>query len=87
MATRQYGISLWVLKNISQVSAAKEWNIFQHEKRNFVSPRDRAILFLLYKIHKCFENHKCLQRMKKLQADSSKMILHVGIKMISPLVG
>ena len=28
MATRRYEISLWVLKNISRVSAANEWNIF-----------------------------------------------------------
>ena len=28
MAERRYEISLWVLKNISQVSAANEGNIF-----------------------------------------------------------
>ena len=28
MAARRYEISLWVLKNISRVSAANEWNIF-----------------------------------------------------------
>ena len=36
MATSRYEISLLVLKNISQVSAVNEWNIFQHSKRNFV---------------------------------------------------
>ena len=37
MAAQRYKISLRVLKNISRVSAANEWNIFfQHEKRNFV---------------------------------------------------
>ena len=30
-------------KNISRVSAANEWNIFQHSKRNFVSPRGHVI--------------------------------------------
>ena len=32
-----------VEKNISRVSAANEWNIFQHSKRNFVSPRGHVI--------------------------------------------
>ena len=49
MAARRYEISLRVLKNISRVSAANEWNIFQHEKRNFVSPSDHVIFYLLYK--------------------------------------
>ena len=38
MAAWRYEISLLVLKNISQVSAANECNIFQHEKRNYLSP-------------------------------------------------
>ena len=42
MVARRYEIYLRVLKNISQVSAE---NIFQHEKRNFVSPSEH----LLYK--------------------------------------
>ena len=33
MAERRYEISLRVLKNISRVSAANEWNIFQHSKK------------------------------------------------------
>ena len=50
MAARRYEISLQVLRNISQVSAANEWNIFfQHEKRNLVSPSDHVIFYLLYK--------------------------------------
>ena len=32
MAVRRYGISLLVLKNISRVSAANEWNIFNMRK-------------------------------------------------------
>ena len=39
MAARRYEIYLRVLKNI-----------FQHEKRNCVSPGDHVIFFLLYKI-------------------------------------
>ena len=39
MAAQRYEISLGVLKNICQ-----------HEKRNFVSPSDHVIFFLLYKI-------------------------------------
>ena len=38
-------------RDISQVSAANEVNIFQHEKRNFVSPSDHVMFFLLYKYH------------------------------------
>ena len=49
MAARRYEISLQVLKNISRVSAANEWNIFQHEKRNFVSPSGHVMFYLLYK--------------------------------------
>ena len=49
MAARRYEISLRVLTNISRVSAANEWNIFQHEKRNFVSPSGHVMFYLLYK--------------------------------------
>ena len=50
MAMWGYKISLRVLKNISRVSAANEWNIFfQHEKRNFVSPSNHVMFYLLYK--------------------------------------
>ena len=31
------------------VSAANEWNIFQYEKRNFISPRGHVVFYLLYK--------------------------------------
>jgi len=34
----RHEISLRVMKNISGASAANVWNIFQHEKRNSVSP-------------------------------------------------
>ena len=43
MAAWRYKISLQVLKNISGVRAVNEWNIFQHSKRNFVSPRGHVI--------------------------------------------
>ena len=59
MAARRYEISLRVLKNISRVSAANEWNIFQHEKRNFASPSDHVIFFLLYKILTIQQNMLC----------------------------
>ena len=48
MAARRYEISLRVLKNILRVSAVNEWNFFQHEKRNFVSPSSHVMFFLLY---------------------------------------
>ena len=48
MAAQGYEISLRVLKNISRVSAANKWNIFQHEKRTFVSPSGHCnILFII----------------------------------------
>ena len=31
------------VENISRVSAENDWNIFQHSKRNFVSPRGHVI--------------------------------------------
>ena len=47
MAAWRYEISLWVLKNIWRVSAADEWNIFQHLKRNFVSSSGH-VMFIYY---------------------------------------
>ena len=38
-----------VLNSISRVSVENEWNIFQCEKRNFVSPSVHVMLCLLYK--------------------------------------
>ena len=58
MAARRYEIYLRVLKNISRVSAANEWNIFQHEKKNFVSPSDHVIFFLLYKMWRFSEDFR-----------------------------
>ena len=50
MAARRYEISLRVMKNFSQVSAANECNIFfQNEKRNFISPSDHVMFYLSYK--------------------------------------
>ena len=43
MAAQRYEIYLQVLKNISRVSTANEWNIFLHEKINFLSPRGHVI--------------------------------------------
>ena len=42
MAARRYEISL---------RCAHSGNIFQHEKRNFVSPSEHVIFCLLYKYH------------------------------------
>ena len=50
MAVWRYKISLQVLKNISQVSAANKSEIFfQHEKINFVSPSAHVMFYLFYK--------------------------------------
>ena len=37
-----------ILHNTSQMSAANEWNIFQHEKRNFLSPSDYVMCNVLF---------------------------------------
>ena len=37
------------LRSNSRVSAANEWNIFQHEKRNCISPSGHVMFCLLYK--------------------------------------
>ena len=58
MAARRYEIYLRVLKNITRVSAANEWNNFQHEKKNFVSPSDHVIFFLLYKMWRFSEDFR-----------------------------
>ena len=49
MAAWRYEISRRVLKNISRVRCAHSWNIFWHEKRNFVSPSDHVMFYLSYK--------------------------------------
>ena len=43
MAAWRYEISLLMLKNISLVRYAHSWNIVQHSKGNFVSPRGHVI--------------------------------------------
>jgi len=46
MVAWRYEISLFafrVEKNISLVRYAYSWNIFQHSKRNFLSPRGHVI--------------------------------------------
>ena len=47
MDVQRREISLRVLKNISQdiVSAANEWNIFEHEKRKCVSTSAHVIFY------------------------------------------
>ena len=52
MAARRCEISFGEFSSsfsFGRVSTANKCNIFQHEKRNFVSPPDHVILFLLYK--------------------------------------
>ena len=48
MAARRYEISLRVLKNISRVSAANEWNIFSTREEKFrISKRPCNVLFII----------------------------------------
>ena len=46
----RYKISLLVLKNISLVRCAHLWNIFQREKRNFISASGPVISFISYTV-------------------------------------
>ena len=43
MAAQRYEISLRVLKPILRVSAANEYNTFQHKKRNYLSPSSHVM--------------------------------------------
>ena len=49
MATWRYEISLWVLKNISRVSAANKWNIFSTlmQQHTFINTNDLPNHFTL----------------------------------------
>ena len=48
------------VENISRLSAAKKWNIFQLSRRNFVSPRGHVIssMFVMTKLEKKKNNKK-----------------------------
>ena len=48
MVAWRYEIYLLMLKNISLVRCAHSWNIFQHSKINFVSPRCHVISSIYY---------------------------------------
>jgi len=80
MATQRYEISHQVLKNISRVSTANEWNTFQHEKSNFLSLSDRVMFYLLYQ-HQW--NNKpfdfCSERPNLLCYCSNAIFSHVKI--------
>ena len=49
MAAQKYEICPKVLKNFPWVSAANKWNIFELEKRKFVSPSSHGMFYILYK--------------------------------------
>ena len=73
MAVGRYEISLQVLKNI-----------FQHEKRNFISPSNHVIFFLLY-IILTIQKKMLYSLFQKLRFEidyisfQSKMISHCDI--------
>ena len=85
MAAWRYEISLLVLKNISLVRCAHSWNIFQHSKRNFVSPRGHVIssIYSLNEIFMMFlyENRKknpCQFSSRRLTRIKCQISLPVG---------
>ena len=49
MKVLRYEISLRLLKNISRVRAGNERNIFEYEKRNFLSSNGHVMFYSLYK--------------------------------------
>ena len=50
MTAQRYKFDLRVLNNVSGLSPANNWNsMFQHKKRNFISPSGHVIFYLLYK--------------------------------------
>ena len=49
MTVQKYEISPKELKNFPWVSAANKWNIFELEKRKFVSPSSHGMFYILYK--------------------------------------
>ena len=49
MKKLRYEISLRLLKNIPRVRAGNERNIFEYEKRNFVSSNGHVMFYSLYK--------------------------------------
>ena len=49
MTAQKYEISPKELKNFPWVSAANKWNIFELEKRKFVSPSSHGMFYILYK--------------------------------------
>ena len=77
MAALRPEISLRALSNISQVSAVNEWNILQHEKRNFVSPRSHAMFYLLYRHRwntKPFHFNNCLPKKARFNVTLATVI-------------
>ena len=74
MAAWRYEISLLVLKNISLVRCAHSWNIFQHSKRNFVSPRGHVIssIYLPFRSEEnCCKNYHSSDLLHKCEVGSS----------------
>ena len=81
MAARRSEISLRALSKISQVSAVNEWNILQHEKRNFVSPRSHAMFYLLYRLRwntKAFHFNNCFpQKARFIMSPCQRWSFHL----------
>ena len=50
LAARRYKVFLRVLKRYFRSERSIRVKIFQHEERNFITPSDHEMSFLLYKI-------------------------------------
>ena len=75
MAAQIYEISLQVVNNCSWVK------YFQHEKRNFISPSDHVMFYLLYEI----PNHFTLQS-TQVKRTPQDYINEFIIRKLNPLV-
>ena len=65
------------VENISRARAANEWNIFQHLKRNFVSPRGQEISLCIAMVAWCvntFVNSSLIESPNKIRME--KLLLY-----------
>ena len=75
MAAWRYEMFLLLLKNISRVSAANEWNIFQHSKRNFVSPRGHVVSSIYFMARACKDITHAVISLRASKAGEKNILL------------
>ena len=84
MAAWRYEISLLVMKNISLVRFGHSRNIFQHSKRNFVSPSGHVISSMYAHVYQCtamymyVHLHSCISMYIHVQPCTAMLIFHMA---------